>query len=419
MSLRAEIHAFSSWSSVKLSPVMTTDNILHSITQGNTMKIFLESVTGECPKRLGSLDGLTESQKVTRSEWFISALKNKEKIPPMLRVNLEMFAKGSKTHVLTVLWQLVCNDIKSMWKFSRVMQSNNDIIVLAEPFVLGPHTIYRSDEISLFHLDKDGMSITRKLKKKSTYSYSQYLKRMITSQLESTGEPGCQDIIQSWDDLLNNRIWCGLINSFLPGTFTTEVLLNDRWSINLALKVATKMFKINCLVDSEDLSQGDSSAISAFLTWFFLCGFQLRQAMAVVRRMTYLQEKITDLKKKYSAWQDSQDSTKLEVCDIIKRKELETSMESTEKEIDWLSRVYDIEACTIWKEEALEEQEKVRRVITQKMKDRFDIITLTRYLIFIDQPFKALVQSLYRPRQSDPDPLILYQSGIILHYMQF
>ena len=33
---------------------------------------------------------------------------------------------------------------------------------------------------------------------------------------------------------------------------------------------------------------------------------------------TYLQEKITDLKKKYSAWQDSQDNTKLEVCDIMK-----------------------------------------------------------------------------------------------------
>lgn len=64
------------------------------------------------------------------------------------------------------------------------------------------------------------------------------------------------------------RIWCGLVNSFVPGTFTTEVTPNDRyicsiviiitlyscrWFINLALDAATRMFKINCSVDSEDL----------------------------------------------------------------------------------------------------------------------------------------------------------------------
>jgi len=36
-------------------------------------------------------------------------------------------------------------------------------------------------------------------------------------------------------------------------------------------------------------------------------------------------------------------------------------------EIDWLSRVYDIEACTIWKEEALEEQEKVSYIVMEFM----------------------------------------------------
>jgi len=35
-----------------------------------------------------------------------------------------------------VLWELVCNDIKSIWKMSRVLQSNNDVVVLAEPFVV-------------------------------------------------------------------------------------------------------------------------------------------------------------------------------------------------------------------------------------------------------------------------------------------
>ena len=46
-----------------------------------------------------------------------------------------------------MLWELVCNDIKSMWKMSRVMQSNNDIIVLAEPFVVSVNHMYSKNFI--------------------------------------------------------------------------------------------------------------------------------------------------------------------------------------------------------------------------------------------------------------------------------
>jgi len=37
--------------------------------------------------------------------------------------------------------------------------------------------------------------------------------------------------------------------------------IQSRWSINLALRVATKLFKIHCLVDSEDLSQVGSMSV--------------------------------------------------------------------------------------------------------------------------------------------------------------
>lgn len=44
MSFRAELNAFSAWCSVKMSPRMVTDNILQSITKGNTMRVLLESM---------------------------------------------------------------------------------------------------------------------------------------------------------------------------------------------------------------------------------------------------------------------------------------------------------------------------------------------------------------------------------------
>lgn len=44
MTFRAELNAFSAWSSVKMSPRMATENILQSITKGNTMRVLLESM---------------------------------------------------------------------------------------------------------------------------------------------------------------------------------------------------------------------------------------------------------------------------------------------------------------------------------------------------------------------------------------
>ena len=36
--------------------------------------------------------------------------------------------------------------------------------------------------------------------------------------------------LQDLSDLSNSKILCALVNSLVPGTFTSEVLLNDRYS---------------------------------------------------------------------------------------------------------------------------------------------------------------------------------------------
>ena len=57
--------------------------------------------------------------------------------------------------------------------------------------------------------------------------------------------------------LVSHYLQCNLVELM-------SILTSYRWSINLALKVATKVFKINCLVDSEDLSQVCSVCICVY-----------------------------------------------------------------------------------------------------------------------------------------------------------
>ena len=60
---------------------------------------------------------------------------------------------------------------------------------------------------------------------------------------------------QNIDELVDTRVLCALVNSFIPNTFATEVLLNDRWTINLVLRTFEKMFFLGSPFDSEDLAE--------------------------------------------------------------------------------------------------------------------------------------------------------------------
>lgn len=86
-----------------------------------------------------------------------------------------------------------------------------------------------------------------------------------------------------------------LVNSLIPGTFTSEVLLNDRWTINLALQTASNIFKVKSLVDSGDLYENDQMGMCAFLAYFLACGYQFCQAQAIVRMVARLRMEQEDL----------------------------------------------------------------------------------------------------------------------------
>ena len=57
--------------------------------------------------------------------------------------------------------------------------------------------------------------------------------------------------IKSLRDMTNSQAFCALINTFIPDTFSNEILLRDRWAFNLALKTFEKMTHLQSPVTAE------------------------------------------------------------------------------------------------------------------------------------------------------------------------
>uniref|UniRef100_A0A2C9LNI7 Calponin-homology (CH) domain-containing protein n=1 Tax=Biomphalaria glabrata TaxID=6526 RepID=A0A2C9LNI7_BIOGL len=92
----------------------------------------------------------------------------------------------------------------------------------------------------------------KKLEKEKYPEPEACILEIVNSQLKKTNE-GKRIFCSCLDDLVDSRILCALLNSFVPDTFITKLLLNDRWTVNLVLKTAEKMFYIDTPFDSEDL----------------------------------------------------------------------------------------------------------------------------------------------------------------------
>ncbi|CAC5404439.1 unnamed protein product [Mytilus coruscus] len=108
------------------------------------------------------------------------------------------------------------------------------------------------------------------------------------------------------DDLVDSRVLCALVNSFVPNTFTSDLLLNDRWTINLALKAAERMLHADTPFNSEDLVESDPQSFrqsQAVLSRYdFMnrlireCNHQLDKMPAMISNMQELQRR-KDLKQ--------------------------------------------------------------------------------------------------------------------------
>ncbi|KAL9965899.1 hypothetical protein ACROYT_G029757 [Oculina patagonica] len=180
--------------------------------------------------------------------------------------------------------------------------------------------------------------------------------------------------VLSLSDLTDSRVLCALVNSFVPETFTTEVLLNDRWTINLALTTANQMFKSSNPFDSQDLVEGDIMSVCCYFGFFFMSGYKYRQSRAVLKRLDELNVLKIGIKDEMEQFP----SLITNVKDLKRKKELENLISVYDEEIQFLEQNYDIVKCNIWMRQVAEIQNKCRAMVAEKIVQRFDVVKVPR-----------------------------------------
>ncbi|CAK8680159.1 unnamed protein product [Clavelina lepadiformis] len=417
MSLRTRINGFTAWINLRLIPYDSLlNNVLTDLTKGFHIQQLLHSLTGKTLKKLQSLDGLTQAQKMSRVEWLVEELKKSEIIPDDVRIDCRLVAMKVGDHVFDLLWRLIAHDIWFTWERMEYLQLDDDKALSDIPFRWTPDPPPKKKKRRVIKTAESMMSgfgasaqvvqdptpspetedtgyeqfpgadrmkaIKPHRPRGGWYSYpppDECIIDMINSQLERVSE-GHKFTVFSLDDLVDSRALCGLINSFVPGTFTTEVMLNDRWTINLALRTVEKMLHASNPMGSEDLSEADPKSICAYMCFFFMCSFKLKQSKAVIQRLKELTLLIQEVDTELVKFPE-----KLGSIQALKaKKELENSMESYQLEQATLKEAYDIEYIEDWLEHIKNVQKETRKLIADKMKERFDLVTVPRNMSIND-----------------------------------
>ncbi|XP_071809537.1 uncharacterized protein [Asterias amurensis] len=415
MSLRTKINGFTSWVNLRLKPYeMLMNNVIMDLLKGTNLKMLLQSMTGIDNKKLQNFDGMTQQQKTTRVEWIVKELKDSEVIPGDVYVDCRLFAMRHADHVFELLWRLSTHDIWFTWERLEYLMHHNDKILCEIPFEWTPRpppekkkkkrVKYNKSFLSGFggaslvaevipsspeptepvapvkdplYIKYPGEDFCKKFKpnKKSwpVPSPSDCIVEMVNTLLNTTRE-GKKLNVESLDDIVDSRVLCALVNAFAPGTFTTEVMLNDRWTINLALRTFDKMVRINTPVDSQDLVEADSMAISTYMIVFFMCGFKLRQSKAVLGRMKELEHLLRSARHELDALPEILNNLDM----IQKRKKMNDNLLSYEQEVLKIKSKFDVKACEDWRKHIIQIQIETREIVSKKMKDRFDTLTIPR-----------------------------------------
>nr|CAB3262745.1 uncharacterized protein LOC100182602 [Phallusia mammillata] len=415
MSLRTRINGFTAWANLRLVPYDSLlNNVLLDLTKGNHVQQLLHSMTGKTLKKLQSFEGLTQAQKVTRIEWFVEELKKSDVVPDDVKVDCRMFAMKSADHVFHLLWRLVAYDIWFTWERMEFLQQDNDENLSEIPFRWTPEPppkkkkrrVIRTSDTMMSgfgsssqvvqdatpspepegfeqFIGADRMKAAKPHRPKGGwYSYpspDECILEMINSQLQLVSE-GHKFTVYSLDDLVDSRALCGLINSFIPGTFTTEVMLNDRWTINLALETAGKMLYASNPMGSGDLSEADPKSICSYLCFFFMSCYKLKQSKAVINRLKELILLIQEVSGELAKLPEHLESMQ----DLKFKKQLQEQLEEYYQEQSNLKEAYDIEYINFWLKHIKQVQEETRKVIAQKMMERFDLVQVPRNMTIND-----------------------------------
>ncbi|GFO50623.1 ankyrin-3 [Plakobranchus ocellatus] len=376
MSMRTRIRGMTAWVNLRLMPYnQLMSNVLMDLLSGTGMKYLVESITGRDIRRLDSMDGLSQQQLQTRVEWVVEELKSCEVLPQDVYVDPRMFAMRSADHVFDLLWRLISHDAWFLWERVEYLQHEDQDVITQVPF----------RELADANWVKFPKSDFMKNFKKKKIEPGKYpppdacLLEMVNAQLKKTNE-GRNLFCYSLDDLVDSRVLCALVNSFVPNMFTSDLLLNDRWTINLALRSAEKMFYAETPFDSEDLVEADGMAVASYFTFFFMVAYKYRQCKIVVERIDWIGRLIRECNHELEKFPPIVSNMQ----ELSRRKELKSEIERHKEEIEKMVRRFDVEYCRRWVEHVQETQLEVRKHIQESIRNRFDFVTIPRNITIND-----------------------------------
>ncbi|XP_076450581.1 uncharacterized protein LOC143286742 [Babylonia areolata] len=411
MSMRTRIRGLTAWVNLRLMPYnQLMNNVLMDLLSGTSMKYLVESITGRDLRRLESMDGLSQQQCQTRVDWVLEELKKCGVLPSDTHVDARMFAMRSADHVFDLLWRLISHDIWFVWERLEFLQHEDMDVISQVMFKWTPDPPPKKkkkskakksllsgfgassvveEKIADNEPDEEWVKFPRadfmknfKKKKLDPGRYptpDQCILEMVNTQLKKTVE-GRNLYCYNIDDLVDSRVLCALVNSFVPNTFTTDLLLNDRWTINLALRSAEKMFYAETPFDSEDLVEADGMAASSYFAFFFMVAFKYRQCKKVVERIDWIGRLIRECSHELEKFP----AIVSNMQELQRRKELKAEIERHKEEIEKMSRKFDVEYCRKWVGHVLDTQEEVRKHIRKSIRNRFDFLTIPRNISIND-----------------------------------
>ncbi|XP_019625385.1 PREDICTED: uncharacterized protein LOC109470757 [Branchiostoma belcheri] len=422
MSLRTRINGFTAWVNLRLvSYSLSISNILNELLTGSHLKMLVQSFTGMQMKKLQSMDGLTETQKLTRVEWAVTALKKSQVIEEEARIDCRLVTMRSADHVFDLMWHLIAYDIWFLWERADYLQQE-DLKVLTQvpykwtpeppPLKKKPKRKMKTDLLAGFgakasvadgpeELGEDQSQHDRYPGTEVALSYKKNLPRggwlsypspddcildLVCAQLARVRE-GSKLTVECLDDIADSRVLCALINSFVPGTFTTEVLLNDRWTLNLALQTIGAMTYCSVPMTSQDLVEADPKALSAFMCFFFMSCFKFRQSRAVKARVHELHL----LMQEVGAELDTLPDVAGNMAELRHKKELKSMHDAYREELEELQQNYDIKFCEDWVEHVADIQLQTHKQVASKMKERYEVLTVPRSITINEMCITLLI----------------------------
>ncbi|XP_029452950.1 uncharacterized protein LOC115089116 isoform X2 [Rhinatrema bivittatum] len=384
MSYKTRIHGFTAWINVRLYPFdCQINDVLTELFLGANLKLLLESLTGRNQTKMKILEGLSGTQILNRVEWFVEEIKKHDVIRENTYIDFHSIAQEKPQHVLGLLWKLITHDIWFTWERHSQLQHSDDKIVCSIPFKWTPKIppaekkepepestlslIATLEELSSkphssigqilspptdkmdfqpFPGREQAKKYNKRIPKAGSSFYPSPMKctlDQVNGLLKMTSL-GRKKKVKCLEELQNSHILCSLVNAFLPGSFTTEVILKDRWATNLALKTLEALLFISTSFTTDDLQE----------------------------------EKLTLQIYIVESQLEALPTSHLGLDQAIERSDLRQKEEELKKELLWLKNNYDVEFCKAWVKHAQKVQENVKNTVLEKVKTRFETVMVLR-----------------------------------------